>query len=138
MDKLQLAINLVIERAKQKRDAGSIPAFLGVRGMLALMYDRIVQFSNNQDDNTDYVLDLVVNGLFAFASVLPDIDIEEPREEEPEVSDILEENPIAADDMQTGSDKDPRWTPVPAAVPLPVVKKPAPAPQYDPDEDDEN
>ena len=128
MDKLQLAINLVTERAKQKREAGAIPAFLGVRGMLALMYDRIVQFSNNPEDNTDYVLDLVVNGLFAFASVLPDMDIpEEPQEEEKTV-DSLEENPIAADDTQ-----DPRWTPVPATVPLPAVAKTAH--QYDPDED---
>lgn len=133
MDKLQLAINLVIERAKQKRDAGAIPAFLGVRGMLALMYDRIVQFSTTSEDNSEHVLDLVVNGLFAFADVLPNFDIEDKKDEpqeKAEVTDSLEENPIAASD-----DKDPRWTPIAPSVPLPSVS-PKKIPQYDPDEDE--
>lgn len=120
MDKLKLAFKLVAEQAKAKRRAGSVPAFLGVRGMLALMYDRIASFSQEDEDNTKYVLDLAVSAMFAFSTVLPDMDFDEV---ESEAEEELPEEPQEEDIV------DPRWTKVPPGQPLP-----SPTPHQDDDD----
>jgi len=123
MDKLKLAFKLIAQKAKQKQDAGAVPAFLGVRGLLALMYDRIVCFSQSDEDQTDYVLDLAVNAMFAFASVLPDM--ESFDDDEPQQEEVIEDE-TKADEAQTPDEPaidDPRWTPVAPGDPLPTRRE---------------
>jgi len=100
---LKITLRIVFERAKQKKQSGEVPTFLGVDGMLALMYDCIVRYNNNKED-TDWILDLVVNGVFALQQVLPDIEEDIP-------------DPVLAEDSATPVNEDEdgdseRWTPV--------------------------
>lgn len=115
MDKLNTAIGMISKLAAEQRQAGEVPSFLGVRGMLALMYDRIRAFSKEGEDHTEYVLDLAVKAVFALVECIPtvDFDIEdEPREEE--VSDGMENTVEKVEDNG-------RWTPVAPGDTLPGV-----------------
>jgi len=124
MGDLKTAFNIVWRQAKQKREKGSVPVFLGPRGLLALMYDRIAAFSESEEDQSKYLLDLAVMAMFAFSTALPeeaDFD-EEPRGEEENASSEPEEAIPPADDPDAN---DPRWTAVAPNVPLPTaVAKP--------------
>lgn len=123
MDKLQVAFDIVIKKAIEQRQAGEVPSFLGLRGMLALMYDRIRAFAKEPEDMSQPVLDLAVKALFAVAECLPDPHegighLDEPEDNhEEEVVEVQEEMSI---EVQAKNDK--RWTPVAPNVPLPSVK----------------
>lgn len=123
MDKLKMAFRLVAKQAKKKRRDGAVPAFLGARGLLALMYDRIVAFSvtatNTDEEQMNYLIDLAVNSVYAVASVLPEIDdisLDEEELEDTEDSVTLTEEP------QENESSDPRWTKVEPGQPLPQAK----------------
>lgn len=129
MDKLKIAFKVIADEAKRKRSTGEVPTFLGVRGMLALMYDRIAKFMQVEDDDVSkYVLDLAVNALFAFSTVLPDIDLEEDEttteetDDEPAIPTIPETN-RETEETEDESNADPRWTTIPPGSPLPTAKK---------------
>lgn len=68
--RLQDVCKLAWKHAKTKRDQGSVPTFLGLNGMLALMYDNIRRFHQGKEGPTyDEVLDLAANALFALEAV---------------------------------------------------------------------
>jgi hypothetical protein len=81
MDRLKMAFNLVARKAKEQRSNGSVPTVLGVRGLLALMYDRIVKFSESESDHSEYVLDLAVKAMFAMAECLPSLNDDDIQEQ---------------------------------------------------------
>lgn len=123
MDKLKLAFRLVAKQAKQRRENGSVPVFLGVGGMLALMYDAIRKFSESEEDVSGYVMDLAVSAMFAFSTTLPDMDFDEEQTED----ETTDEMPDNHDEEETadseGSEDDPRWTRINPGDSLPVVRK---------------
>lgn len=127
MDKLKLAFSIVAKRVKEKRSTGEVPVFLGPRGMLALMYDRIAQFSKcDSDDQTEYVLDLAVMAMFAFSTVLPDMEFDDDDTRNTDEEPLLErtnEGPTSEDEESEGTmvpetNDDPRWTPVNPGDPI--------------------
>lgn len=128
MDKLKMTFSIIAKEVKKKRGTGEVPVFLGPRGMLALMYDRIAQFMKLCDeDESKYVLDLAVMAVFAFSTVLPDVEFEDEevgeRDEGP-VSEELEgtgerdarESLISPDNEEVSND--PRWSPVRPGDPI--------------------
>ena len=133
MDKLRLAFKLITKEAKRKRDDGEIPVFLGAQGMLALMYDSITKFSKaNEQENeahcVTHLKDLAVSAMFAFMTVMPDLDDIDADTEIPD--DPPFENPQdnytqpdkSDDEPQQEEDEDandPRWTKVAAGDALP-------------------
>lgn len=121
MDKLQVAFDIVLKKAMEQRQAGEIPSFLGLRGMLALMYDRIRAFAKEPEDMSEPVLDLAVKAMFAMAECLPDMDFA-PEQEDP-VSENHEEEVVETppDIIEEPAKNDKRWTPVPPNAPLPSV-----------------
>ena len=116
MDKLKMAFKLIGKRARQDRAAGKVPEFLGARGMLALMYDSITKFSEGDAEDTDYLLDLAVRSMFAFATTLPDdIDIEDDvdfGDDEPGPQEDTEEDDVDLSDE--------RWSQVKPGQPVPT------------------
>lgn len=58
------AAKLVLQRLKAKRDSGRLPKVLGTCGMLALMFDKISRW--NDEENTDELRDLAADALAAF------------------------------------------------------------------------
>jgi len=119
MDNLRLAFKLIGNKAKTDRAAGRIPAFLGPRGMLALMYDSITKFSEDEDDNTEYLLELAVRSLFAFSLALPDdIDIESRFEDEDDRPMKRAAEPQGNEDDSEEIDQA-RWTAVEPGQDLP-------------------
>ena len=130
MDKLKLAFNIVAKAARAQRKKGMVPNVLGVRGMLALMFDRIAQFSESDEDNTEYVLDLAVKAMFAMAECMPDSDDVNFDEDEPpfEVDDAqakdIEANAAeAVDDEDEDDVNDPRWTKIPPGKSVRDIKQ---------------
>ena len=71
MNKLLLVAKTAYERAKQKISAGESPKFLGIDGLVAVMYERIVQYGNTKDQ--DLILDLAADALLALDIVMPDM-----------------------------------------------------------------
>ena len=71
---------ILFQQAKLMQSEGKIPLFLGVKGMLARMYDNITRYSDSDDQNGDYVLDLAVNALFAMQLVYENLGIGEAVE----------------------------------------------------------
>jgi len=122
MDKLKLAFSIIAKHAREKRSTGEVPIFLGTHAMLALMYDRIAKFTSaasEYEDTSKYVLELAVMGVFAFSTVLPEMEIKEDEipDEIPdeEVSEQFKEKPDESDVV------DPRWTAVRPGDPLPTT-----------------
>ena len=115
MDKLKLAFSIVAKKAKEQRARGQVPTVLGVRGMLALMFDRIASFSQEDESDSDYVLDLAVKGMFAMAECLPDLDVlDEIDDDEPDddrlPEDIEGSEPTEEETEEEEDNDDPRWT----------------------------
>lgn len=98
MTTLKDTARLVLLRAKEKQEAGKVPTFLGVKGMLALMYESITRYYDTESD--DYILDLAVAALFCMHEVMPEI----PQEEEQQPEDEVERPSVET--------SDPRWTPI--------------------------
>lgn len=122
MDKLSIALDIISKRAFEQRSEGEVPTFLGIRGMLALMYDRIRAFSKDKEDNSEYVIDLAIKAIFAVSECLPKIDInDEPLEDEDDgvVDFRAEENEIAS--IEEDAQDNDRWSPVAPGNPLPSV-----------------
>tara|TARA_R110000782_G_scaffold211669_2_gene299824 strand:+ start:2043 stop:2462 length:420 start_codon:yes stop_codon:yes gene_type:complete len=135
MDKLRLAFKLITKEAKRKRDDGEIPVFLGAQGMLALMYDSITKFSKSNEEENEahcvtHLKDLAVSAMFAFMTVMPDLDdidadTEIPDDPPFEVDIAAIENKLVGeedDEPQQEEDddaNDPRWTKVAAGDALP-------------------
>lgn len=137
MDKLKAAWSLVGKTARKKREAGEVPQFLGTQGMLALMYDRIVEYNKLKKELTEeafvaVIVDLAVNSLFAVASAMPDIDSDfedigediagadqddGPTDGDNEMPDEEEEPPEENDEEAA---TDPRWTASKPGQPLPT------------------
>lgn len=61
--KLSDIAKLACKHAYNKRKAGEAPTFLGLEGMLALMYDNIRRYG--KDRNYNEMMDLAANALFA-------------------------------------------------------------------------
>jgi hypothetical protein len=122
MDKLKAAWSLVGKAARERRKAGAVPAFLGVKGMLALMYDRIVSYNEGAEDDA-YVLDLAINSLFAVAATLPELHDDDFIEESIKVSGVeddtvAEELSDSAEESSEDGEIDPRWTATQPGEPL--------------------
>lgn len=75
MDNLELVLNTIRDAVHKKRSQGALPEFLGVPGMLALMYNDIVNFNMN-GNKADDLLALCVHAVAAFATTMPDDDID--------------------------------------------------------------
>lgn len=110
MDKLKLAFSIVAKRAKEQRSRGAIPLVLGVRGLLALMYDRIAAYSEDQEGDSEYVLDLAVKAMFAMSECLPELEDDfaddEPQGRHP--MDLEDADAMAGEAM--AEEDDTRWT----------------------------
>ena len=85
-DKLKLVAKMAWQRAKEKIAQGEAPQFLGVNGLVALMYERLVQFGKTQDN--DMVLELAADAIIALDLATPELaeleDTQEPQQEETE------------------------------------------------------
>tara|TARA_R110002094_G_scaffold145203_1_gene134586 strand:+ start:4203 stop:4604 length:402 start_codon:yes stop_codon:yes gene_type:complete len=129
MDKLRLAFKLITKEAKRKRDDGEIPVFLGAQGMLALMYDSITKFSKSNEEENEahcvtHLKDLAVSAMFAFMTVMPDLDDIDADTEIPDDPPFeVETQPEQSDDEPQQEEEDdandPRWTKVAAGDALP-------------------
>jgi hypothetical protein len=124
MDKLQVAFDIVLKKAMEQRQAGEVPSFLGIRGMLALMYDRIRAFAKEPEDMSEPVLDLAIKAMFAVAECLPDPHegighLDEPEENHEE--EVVDDEEKAMPRVGPPPENDKRWTPVPPNAPLPSV-----------------
>jgi len=124
MDKLKLAWKLAGNLARQRRKTGETPTFLGAKGMLALMYQDIVQFNKYEDEPTDFVMSLAANAICALSTVLPDMDtdfeVTEPQGRQPmdlEDADAMAGEEYAKEEEEDDSN-DPRWTKTEAGKPL--------------------
>lgn len=129
MDRLKLAWQTVGKAAKDKRKRGEIPTFLGAKGMLALMYDRIVAYNKQEGDHVTYLLDLAVSALFAFADALPEIEeFDSLLEDDVSEGDYeTEESDSDANEDGTEEDEkvdpnDTRWTTIPVGKSIKDVK----------------
>ena len=128
MDNLKMAFSIIAKEVKKKRGTGEVPVYLGPQGMLALMHDRIAKFSGAYDQ-TEYVLDLAVMAVFAFATVLPDTEFDDEEEstdrglEEDEGGEPMGERDGRKSTVPTDNEgiSDPRWSPVKPGDPLPRV-----------------
>lgn len=109
MDKLLLVSKMAYKRAQQKLHQGKVPSFLGLEGMLALMYERLVQYSDTKD--SDYVLDLAADSILALLHIVPDMDDSDHREEPQQEEDREEERPENTDEA-IEEEPDRQWTPV--------------------------
>lgn len=134
MDKLKLAYKIVGKACKKKRDSGSVPTFLGVRGMLALMYQNIVDFNGEEEDYADYVIDLAANAIFAVTAILPNMDEEflSPEDDEElaqhrsssgkrQRQDSNNEDTPTSEETEVAEEEEDdsgRWTKIPAGKPL--------------------
>tara|TARA_R110000751_G_scaffold300963_1_gene413045 strand:- start:27822 stop:28214 length:393 start_codon:yes stop_codon:yes gene_type:complete len=127
MDKLRVAVKLITKEAKRRREDGEIPLFLGDQGMLALMYDSIIGFSKVGDDEVargKYLQDLAVRGIFAFMTVLPDLDDLDADDLIPDddIEDTPQQEQEEEDETPTEEEEDandPRWTKVKPGDALP-------------------
>lgn len=118
MDKLKTALRLVTERVEAKRSEGSVPSFLGLQGMIALVHKEIVDFSKADEDKTQYVINLAAMAVYALSTVLPDME---------EIEQVLEDDEDNAEDKKPEIgppeiDNDPRWSPVAPGVSVADVK----------------
>lgn len=123
---VNVALSILKDAVEKKHNAGEVPVFLGVHGMLALMYNDIVEFSKlPEEERSKFVLSLAVKSVFALATTLPDIaemddvipdemdDILEDEEEKP-----LQENPdIADEEAEEDTEDASRWAPRPDSKP---------------------
>lgn len=130
MDKLKLAFTIIMRKVKEKRGTGEVPVYLGPQGMLALMHDRIAKYMRTEDA-TEHVLDLAVMAVFAFSTVLPEMefDDEESFDDEEaadgrmgESSEGNDREPTVPTDNEEVS-TDPRWSPVHPGDPVPRATK---------------
>ena len=117
-----MALDIISQRAIEQRQAGEVPSFLGTRGMLALMYDRIRAFSSDKEDNSEYVIDLAIKAIFAVAECLPNIQANDvPLEDEDDgAAGYVERNTYAEEEDSEDND---RWSAVAPGNPLPSVAK---------------
>lgn len=127
MDKLKLAFSLIAKRVKAKRGTGEVPVYLGPQGMLALMHDRIVKYSQTEDA-TEHVLDLAVMAVFAFATVLPDMEFDDGEESAQDLYSrgVEEQGDDSESTVPANNEEipdDPRWSPVRPGDPLPRAEK---------------
>lgn len=72
--KLSSIAKMACKYAYEKRRAGSAPAFLGLEGMLALMYDNIRRYGKNA--SYDEILDLAANAIFALEAAIQKTDVQ--------------------------------------------------------------
>lgn len=103
--KLRNATTLINKRAKQLIEEGRVPVILGTEGLLALMFNDIMQAKETNDP--DWILDLASHALIAFNLVAPEIP--EPQEETTLSKEDIDEL-IDAEDMDEAEKE--RWTPV--------------------------
>jgi len=114
MDKLKTALRLIQERVESKRAEGSVPTFLGLAGMIALVHKEIVDFSKDSENQTQYVINLGAMAVYALSTILPeaeDFTNELPDDETDETQDYPAKAPelMVSPDDEPGMD-DPRWT----------------------------
>lgn len=117
MDQLRTAFRLVAAKARQQRNEGTIPAFLGANGMVALMFKSIVDFKKTNDEPS-FLLDLAVQAMFAFASTLPDTDFDDS---EPAEDTEDGEDPPQQEEEPTADDA--RWSRIEPGKNLPSAKQ---------------
>ena len=98
------AAKMVLKEIQNKQKEGSVPAFLGTEGMLALMWDKIQRYQRD-GGNMDELLGLVVDSLAVFTNEMVKQGIFDRMDEMlEEVSDTMhfeapEENEDEPDDI---------------------------------------
>lgn len=117
-----MVAKIIYRRAIEKQREGRIPIFLGLSGMLALMYDKIGKFFDSNDEN--YILDLAVDALFAVKVSLPqglDSIIEDTTEQQETTTEEREgegkggdeSEPESLENLPIPKDDNQQWTPIP-------------------------
>jgi len=116
MTNIKAAIELITEEVIKQHQAGKVPLFLGARGLAALIYDRVSQFTESKEDDSKYLLDLAVKAVFAFACNIPE------ASETDWIDDEMPDDPPAEKPRETEENDDSgRWTPIAPGNSLPVV-----------------
>lgn len=123
-DTLEVSAKAAFRHAKEMMFEGSVPTYLGINGMLALMHSNIKSFID--DPTEDALLSLVAHGIHALALQKEEEEWDEyEEEEEEEEEDILDDGEFIAgpsfDDRAPSSEfatpgdevDDPRFVPAP-------------------------